>query len=521
MELSTDNSIIKIIYSMEKYIFNHFYTLRHDLKCSYIISSSARVDLPLDMKLNIGWITKIHPAYAMFLSFFSSPISIDKATEQISAFFNFPPNVIHSFIMNLIDAKEPTYALLDGHTSGFPINILIKESKEFAIRKRYNPTDFCFEELDFTSSRMFKAPMTIVFMPNNNCYTNCVYCYADKRKPQKYINFNVIEKFVKEAYELRIKDILITGGDFFLYKDWENILKLMSSYRYKPDLISTKVPLSSEIVDRFTKYNIRLQISFDTASPITAKQILNTQDGYIDKMIESLLYIDNHTSISYQISTVVTKYNATEEELDNLATFINKLRRIERWEIRIAFKSLYSKINFDKIKCTREEIIKIENWTKDHKSEIHTKLLWSADDDKVYRTAKGGSQNFEGARCSANTSNFVILPDGKVTICEQLYWAQEFIIGDINENTIQEIWNSPRALQLNNIKQSSIDLNSPCKQCNDFVSCFKFNNRCYVNIAKAYGFDKITFPDPRCCFAPAFINSICYEPDKSKDKSKI
>jgi sulfatase maturation enzyme AslB (radical SAM superfamily) len=33
--------------------------------------------------------------------------------------------------------------------------------------------------------------------------------------------------------------------------------------------------------------------------------------------------------------------------------------------------------------------------------------------------------------CTGNTRVFYVLPDGKITFCEQMYWSPNFIIGDI------------------------------------------------------------------------------------------
>ena len=41
-----------------------------------------------------------------------------------------------------------------------------------------------------------------------------------------------------------------------------------------------------------------------------------------------------------------------------------------------------------------------------------------------------------------------VLPDGKVSACEQLYWHPQFILGDLKEQTLAEIWQSPRAKAL-------------------------------------------------------------------------
>lgn len=45
--------------------------------------------------------------------------------------------------------------------------------------------------------------------------------------------------------------------------------------------------------------------------------------------------------------------------------------------------------------------------------------------------------HFNGAVCSALNSHLFILPDGKVTICEQLYWNPRFIIGDAKKSGLK------------------------------------------------------------------------------------
>ena len=108
-------------------------------------------------------------------------------------------------------------------------------------------------------------------------------------------------------------------------------------------------------------------------------------------------------------------------------------------------------------------------------------------------------------------SNMIILPDGAVSVCEQLYWNENFIIGDICKNTIKEVWSSSKAIGLWKRKQSSITPQSPCRTCSDFTSCFQASNRCYANIMKAYGMENFDYPDPRCVLAPDFINTITHE----------
>lgn len=201
---------------------------------------------------------------------------------------------------------------------------------------------------------------------------------------------------------------------------------------------------------------------------------------------------------------------ASTKELDAIYNCIRQLKHLERWELRIAFKSLYSKANFDKIKCSRKEISDVSQWINKHKVDCPFEILWSPDEDETYRTAKGGSATFPGNLCTANTSNIVVLPDGAVTICEQLYWNKNFLIGDINNNTLKEIWTSEKANNIWKREQKSINQNSYCSKCTIFDTCFNASNRCYANIMKAYGENNFDYPDPRCCHAPEFQSLITH-----------
>lgn len=496
-------------YMERKYILNHYYTLRHDQKRSYIMSQGDGFNKK-PFSVNVGWMSRIHPAYAMMLSFFSEPIDLSIACNNIADFFQLPVDDIKNFICNLLSSEEPTYATLDGSTSGFPINLIIEADKEFAPRIKYSPEEFKFEELDFKTTRMFLAPISIVFMPNNNCITNCIYCYADTKTKPTQMSFDQIKTFVREAKELKVRDVMITGGDFFMYRNWSELLHLLIEEGYAPDLILTKVPLSPQIIETFEKFNIRLQISVDSLSSSITQKVLHVNENYSRNMRQALKDV-NASSIRFQAATVLTNINDSTENLEEVAHFLKDLDRLERWEIRVAFRSLYSKDNFESIKSSRNQISTIEKWIEVKQKNFPTEILWSPDDDVKYKKSVGGSSKFEGPICSANMSNMIILPDGAVSVCEQLYWNENFIIGDICKNTIKEIWNSSKAIGLWKRKQSSINPQSPCRTCSDFAPCFQASNRCYANIMKAYGMENFDYPDPRCVLASNFINTITHE----------
>ena len=59
--------------------------------------------------------------------------------------------------------------------------------------------------------------------------------------------------------------------------------------------------------------------------------------------------------------------------------------------------------------------------------------------NKRYYSDKGSSKKFHGAASFVLSSRVFILPDGNVTICEQLYWNSHFIIGDVQRTNLKDI----------------------------------------------------------------------------------
>lgn len=489
-------------------VFNHFYRLKHDLKRSYLLSTK-HPDSSLHKWINPTWVSKVHPYFAMIFSLLAEPIELEDAILEISYFLEVSDEEAKEMLMMFLNNSEELAIEYDGVTNLFPRNVVIDVEKAFVKNRSYVPEQFDFEELDLQHFRPFKAPESLVWMINNVCVTNCVYCYADKRSKSKNLSFDRIKSIIKEADELGVADILLTGGEFFLYKEWDPLLKELLEHGYIPELISTKVPIPEDVVKKMKEYNLRMQISLDALDEISLMKILDVKKGYLDHIKQTIRLLDTY-EVKYQVATVLTKYNSTIENLDRLHTFFSTLRNLRRWEIRVAFKSLYSREDFDDIKIKRDKIEEMSQWVTNIKKKTSLNILWSGDDDDMFFKATKGSRSFGGSRCSANISNLVILPDGKVTVCEQLYWNPRFIVGDVTHQSISEVWNSPASLKLYNPPQKEVRLESACHSCKIYEDCISRANRCFLNIIKAYGDDNFDYPDPRCNQAPPFIHTLLH-----------
>ena len=161
------------------------------------------------------------------------------------------------------------------------------------------------------------------------------------------------------------------------------------------------------------------------------------------------------------------------------------MRNISDWRITPAVNSNW--IEYEQFKKIKSNKIEIENLYECIEREIkpYSKIpifLNRPAINRGFQYCTTGSADFKGLKCSALNNHLFILPDGKATICEQLYWMPQFIIGDVSVQSIPEVWNSPVANHLMNLKKTDIQESSPCRDCNLFEPCFDVRNRCWVDI---------------------------------------
>lgn len=493
----------------KKYILNHLYRVKDDKKRAFIYSTvQAQNFSPWTEK---DWSTILHPILGKLLLLMAQPKSYYESILAISKTFNIPKSESIKLLDLFLNNKENFGLKYKDKTYRIPRNIIIEEAEQKCEPYSYSDnlfSEFKEDDLDIDTIRYIRAPNTLVFMVNNKCVTDCIYCYADKHTNIfKYLPFELVEKFISEAHNLCIKEIMLDGGELFLYPYWKELLLLLKKYQFDIGFISTKMPINRNDLE-FLKYqNITIQVSLDSTNPQTLSSILKVPQQYQQHIISSIKDMDE-IGVRFQIATVINKFNCTVGNLKGLKSFLETLHNLKGWRIRCAFRSLYSKEDFNNIKASHESIQQIASWINEQHEKSKITIDWDAPNEKKYFASKTGSLGFSGARCSANFSNLFILPDGKVTICEQLYWNPHFIIGDLNNQGIEEIWNSEKALRLANPIISEISDKSPCSKCNIFEICMKFSNRCYADIIKAYGWENTDFPDPRCCYAPPFINDL-------------
>ncbi|MDF1549310.1 MAG: radical SAM protein, partial [Bacteroidales bacterium] len=426
-------------------------------------------------------------------------------------FFDLPEKKIISIVRNFIDNKKELNIEYEGKYYSFPKNVIVKNKTEMV--RDYKPENFVIEveDLDYESSRLY-SPVDALYVVNTNCITDCIYCYANKSYNYSPITFENLSAIIKEAREIGMRNIDISGGELFLSENWDKIVFELLDNGFKP-YISTKVPIGKRQIQKLKDIGItEIQISIDSMNQDVLSRILNVDRNYHSRIIETLKKLDAEGFV-IKTNTIITNLNSSKKGITELLEFLASLKNIRHINLSPVGYSIY-KTDFELFKPKVEDLKKI--------SELVEKIKRGRNifgiDFNPYLSSELVNGEFrikdqyfaKRAKCTGNIENFIILPDGKVTICEELYWHPAFIIGDLTKQTIMEVWNSDKALSLQKLSQNKIQEKSACKSCNDFKSCRNMPGVCWKFIIEAYGAENWDFPDPRCPLAPKPETAFCY-----------
>jgi len=484
--------------STQRIIFNPRYILRNDIH-RIILSTSDDSSLT----------TFIHPLHAMILSFFDNPLFLEDAINLISTSLSISEDAIKKFVLLLLKNESKKWIGEGKNACHFPEEVLIEETDNYHPRQ-YHFRDFIIDskEIDLVSRR-FYIPLDAMMMINTLCYTNCIYCYADRNKKfDLKIPLERIFEIIEEAKKLQFKTFDVSGGEFFLYKHWEALLKKMLQCGFSPKSIPTKVPLSIETIKKIaaTGYE-QIQVSLDSIDPPTLSKMLQVDISYFQS-IETMLINLRKYNLKFRVNAIVTSYNCSIYQIDSLIQYLKRYSNFAEISLGIVGYSLYKKdtLNYSNFPLFEDANILFEFLTNKYGNDRQVIIsgITMTEDNVNYSSDKF----FSKAMCTGNLQQFYILPDGKVTICEELYWHPKFIIGDLMKQSIMEVWNSKEAMELHHLNQSIIQKTSPCSTCDTFIRCREYGGVCWREVIKSYGKENWDYPDPRCQYAPNPINKI-------------
>jgi radical SAM protein with 4Fe4S-binding SPASM domain len=485
-------------------ILNPEYKLRHDLDKTLLVTKDDFEEKKYDSESEFMGL--IHPIHAMMLSFFNAK-TFNQIITEIQSYFDVEESLVRNTFESLIENK--TYVQIDfnGTFVHFPKNLIIEYEKGMGLHK-YSPEDFSFKEVNLEFTRL-NFPLDITVNFTSKCMTNCIYCYADRRKQENCtIPLKRIFQLIDQAKNLNMRRFDVIGGEFFLYKHWYEVLKKLKQSGFTP-FLTTKMAIGEDMIRKIRDLGFKsIQISLDSMVKDNLLKSIQVKEKYYEKIQLTFDKLAEY-GLKVRINTILSSVTDSVEDIKSLEHFFSKYPNIINWKIAYGEYSLYlGEDAFKNYKASKNNIKKINHYIEI----INQKNIFDFNIDQVsvqtdinkIRTTNKAAQFKERSACSGNLYAMYVLSDGKVTICEELYWNKHFILGNVLEQDIADIWNSYKAKKLFYLTQDDISDDSACKTCTIFDECRGNNYRkiCWRDTLKAYGHDKWDYPDFRCPKAP-------------------
>jgi len=275
----------------------------------------------------------------------------------------------------------------------------------------------------------YKNPISLQFELTYKCNQRCLHCYNQSGMEANLKSDLPIERWkelAKEAGELGVFDCTISGGEALLLGDGLfEIMDILSEYDICIRFITNGMLLTQEVLNKLKKYKIRwLQVSIDGSRPELHDYVRGTEGAFRRAISAATLTTINGFPLLIAHAVVKSNLDYVEEMIDT--AYILEAKAIIIAPFFYAGRAIANK---DKLDLTPEEISDVISRIHIKKKEYNKRMII------IPSVEVQGMLQLKNI--SAN-SGMLIGPSGEVKIdC-----SMPFIIGNILNNSIHEIWES-------------------------------------------------------------------------------
>lgn len=348
-----------------------------------------------------------------------------------------------------------------------------------------------FAHYHFPAPRL-ERPLSVMIAFTNRCSCSCRYCYAERRDCREF----AVDQWIPVFDELAENEIFlvdIAGGDIFARKDGLEILGEMVSRDFT-FFLSTKSLISFDEAERLVNMGIglldvpkylrrRVQVSIDSADKDIASYLVR-HPGYFEQATQTVINL-LRAGISPRIKCVLTSYNADAPE--KLVPYFADLG-VATFDFVYYTKSYYRHEN--SLFLSAQQKLHLHRIFEKLKLDYPSLDLTFQDETTTNKPLAMSCEQWDSrAVCSGGRSNMVIQPDGDVTLCDQVPHRDPFVVGNVFEQSVIDVWKSQRLLDFLYPEREKFK-GTVCFDCSQFIRCLGpegLRGYCYRDALFYYG----------------------------------
>lgn len=278
---------------------------------------------------------------------------------------------------------------------------------------------------------------TVYLFLTRKCNLGCSHCYISGVGPKAIgVDFNLekICEILSQAKSLGLKRIKVSGGEPFLHNEIIDILEFIESLELDEVVLETNGTLIND--DKFNKLknikNLTIFVSLDHINQSEHDSFRNKEGAY-KKTIEFLKKLGS-TNINSVVTTTAYKdnFNIIHKIIDFiLETGIKKHRTLLNIHpLGNALKNTSNALTIDECINLISEIINSDYYKKGKAYLTIPPALTPIEDLKKIST------------CGWGDKVIGVLSSGEISMCSASYDDPKMIAGNINEDSLSNIWES-------------------------------------------------------------------------------
>lgn len=281
---------------------------------------------------------------------------------------------------------------------------------------------------------------------SHKCNLSCLHCYLSKEQERDSWDIDTISNYIYQLREIGYERIKITGGEPFIYPEFESLLRFINSCDFHEILIETNGTIVDEnIIEKYlVNNNIMLSVSIDHYIA-DMHDNFRYKKGAFNKTIQFIQYVVNR-NISTRVTTVLYKNNY--KKINQIIEFIQSLKIKEHriiFNIHPSGNALYNK----GIELSLDECFEAMNLIcqSEHFNSPHLILSLPPAFLSISRI-----QNFKA--CGWGNNVLGILPNGDLTMCYGKFSPTTPTAGNIKDVSLSELSELPYFQELQEKKSA-------------------------------------------------------------------
>lgn len=320
-------------------------------------------------------------------------------------------------------------------------------------------------------------PLYATWDITNFCNLSCVFCSASSKCYKGIVDEPNVEKIAKKIIDFGVKYVSIRGGEPMIVKQLPIAVNMFVKAGIFVEIVSNGTGFTKEFFDSIKECNknlIRIKISLD--STIAEKNNKIRGKGSFENAVASMENCKKY-GWAFRVQMVVVNSNKNE---------ITEMYELAREKGASSF-GIYLVLPFgrgsrvDKVEIDEELLDQVLYIQKNQKDTKFEKFALGLDDFRFFPYLYDKldvDDNFAEKifllKCNGAKTRINIDQNGDCYPCDLMKY-KEFKMGNILENTYDEIWNSKQAQEFNTLRRSNKNKCKNCKFKNCNTGCLAMN----------------------------------------------